>query len=106
FEAPTVAGLADRLGDEAASDTLDVLLPLRTTGDAAPLFCVHPAGGLSWVYSGLMRHIGADRPLYGLQARGIADTGAGLPADVDAMAADYVTQIRTVQPHGPYHLLG
>ena len=106
FEAPSVAGLADRLGEETTEDTLDVLLPLRTTGDAAPLFCVHPAGGLSWVYSGLMRHIGADRPLYGLQARGIADPGVALPADVDAMAADYVAQIRTVQPHGPYHLLG
>ncbi|MEW2493516.1 amino acid adenylation domain-containing protein [Streptomyces nodosus] len=106
FEAPTVAELADRLTGDTEGDTLDVLLPLRTTGDRAPLFCVHPAGGLSWVYSGLMKHIGADRPLYGLQARGLADPSAKLPGSIEEMAADYVAQIRSVQPNGPYHLLG
>ncbi|MFJ4554411.1 amino acid adenylation domain-containing protein, partial [Streptomyces sp. NPDC088817] len=106
FEAPTVAELAERLAGDTEGDTLDVLLPLRTTGDRAPLFCVHPAGGLSWVYSGLMKHIGADRPLYGLQARGLADPSATLPGSIEEMAADYVAQIRGVQPNGPYHLLG
>ncbi|MEU5365834.1 amino acid adenylation domain-containing protein [Streptomyces sp. NPDC005925] len=106
FEAPTVAELVGQLGGDEEGDTLDVLLPLRTTGDKAPLFCVHPAGGLSWVYSGLMQHIGADRPLYGLQARGLADPSAALPASIEEMAADYIAQIRSVQPSGPYHLLG
>ncbi|MFJ2722636.1 thioesterase domain-containing protein, partial [Streptomyces sp. NPDC087437] len=106
FEAPTVAELAGRLAGDTEGDTLDVLLPLRTTGDRAPLFCVHPAGGLSWVYSGLMKHIGADRPLYGIQARGLADPSATLPRSIEEMAADYVAQVRGVQPNGPYHLLG
>ncbi|MFJ2183120.1 amino acid adenylation domain-containing protein [Streptomyces anulatus] len=106
FEAPSVAELVGQLGNDTDGDTLDVLLPLRTTGEKAPLFCVHPAGGLSWVYSGLMQHIGADRPLYGLQARGLADPSATLPSSIEEMAADYVTQIRGVQPSGPYHLLG
>jgi amino acid adenylation domain-containing protein len=106
FEAPTVAELAGQLGGDTEGDTLDVLLPLRVTGDKAPLFCVHPAGGLSWVYSGLMQHIGADRPLYGLQTRGLADPSAKLPGSLEEMAADYVEQIRRVQPDGPYHLLG
>ncbi|MFE4534669.1 amino acid adenylation domain-containing protein [Streptomyces scopuliridis] len=106
FEAPTVAELAGQLAGGAEGDTLDVLLPLRTTGARAPLFCVHPAGGLSWVYSGLMKHIGSDRPLYGLQARGLADPSATLPASIEEMAEDYIAQIRGVQPHGPYHLLG
>ncbi|MFE7231397.1 amino acid adenylation domain-containing protein [Streptomyces sp. NPDC057596] len=106
FEAPSVAELAGRLAGDTEGDTLDVLLPLRTTGDRAPLFCVHPAGGLSWVYSGLMKHIGADRPLYGIQARGLADPSATLPCSIEEMAADYVAQVRGVQPNGPYHLLG
>ncbi|PSL97409.1 non-ribosomal peptide synthetase DhbF [Bacillus subtilis] len=105
FEAPTVAGLAERLEMGSSQSALDVLLPLRTSGDKPPLFCVHPAGGLSWCYAGLTTNIGTDYPIYGLQARGIGQR-EGLPKTLDDMAADYIKQIRTVQPKGPYHLLG
>ncbi|MGW2542685.1 amino acid adenylation domain-containing protein, partial [Kitasatospora sp. NPDC001574] len=113
FAAPTVAGLARRLdaagvpsaaaGAPDPSDALDVLLPLRAGGSRAPLFCVHPAAGISWVYSGLLRHLGPDRPVYGLQARGLR---GGSPAAVTEIAEDYVRELRSVQPEGPYHLLG
>ncbi|MEU6311430.1 amino acid adenylation domain-containing protein [Streptomyces sp. NPDC047014] len=109
FEAPTPAALARRLdpyADTAAQDSrgsLDVLLPLRPGGTADPLFCVHPAAGISWVYSGLLRHLGPDRPVHGLQARGLR---GGSPSSVTEIAEDYVRQIRAVQPEGPYHLLG
>lgn len=105
FEAPTVAGLAERLEMGSSQSALDVLLPLRTSGDKPPLFCVHPAGGLSWCYAGLMTNIGTDYPIYGLQARGIGQREE-LPKTLDDMATDYIKQIRTVQPKGPYHLLG
>ncbi|MFD0367439.1 amino acid adenylation domain-containing protein, partial [Streptomyces sp. NPDC127114] len=111
FEAPTVAALARRvsqaLSDTATTDArsaLDVLLPLRAGGTKAPLFCVHPAAGVSWVYSGLLRHLDPDRPVHGLQARGLS--GATAPSSVSEIAEDYVRQIRAVQPEGPYHLLG
>ena len=72
FAAPTVAGLAERLEMGNGQSALDVLLPLRASGDRLPLFCVHPAGGLSWCYAGLMKSLGKDYPIYGVQARGIA----------------------------------
>ncbi|MFD7615241.1 amino acid adenylation domain-containing protein, partial [Streptomyces sp. NPDC059828] len=111
FEAPTVAALTRHLArtDVAATDThsafsaLEVLLPLRAGGSKAPLFCVHPAAGISWVYSGLLRHLDPDRPVHGLQARGLR---GGSPSCVTEIAEDYVRQIRAVQPEGPYHLLG
>ncbi|MCX5207922.1 amino acid adenylation domain-containing protein [Kitasatospora sp. NBC_00240] len=103
FEAPTVAGLAARLTTGEAPDALDVLLPLRSGGSRPPLFCVHPAAGISWVYSGLLRHLDAEHPVYGLQARGLR--GAA-PASVAEIAEDYLGQLRSVQPVGPYHLLG
>ncbi|WP_307841422.1 alpha/beta fold hydrolase [Streptomyces endocoffeicus] len=111
FEDPTVAALASRLESGNGGKGLDggegfdVLLPLRPHGSRAPLFCVHPAGGISWPYSGLLRHIDADHPVYGLQARGLAGTETP-HATVEEIAADYLRQIRTVRPHGPYHLLG
>ncbi|PJN92113.1 thioesterase domain-containing protein, partial [Bacillus sp. mrc49] len=105
FEAPTVAGLAERLEMGTSQSALDVLLPLRKNGRELPLFCVHPAGGLSWCYAGLMTALGPDYPIYGLQARGIAQKEA-FPKTLIEMAADYIEQLRTIQPKGPYHLLG
>ncbi|UHH23681.1 alpha/beta fold hydrolase [Streptomyces malaysiensis subsp. malaysiensis] len=106
FEAPTPAELAGHLDDEDRGQPLDVLLPLRPHGTRPPVFCVHPAGGLSWCYSGLIKHLGQDYPVYGLQARGLDDHGERLPSTIAEMADDYVRQIRTVQPSGPYRLVG
>ncbi|MGW0534029.1 non-ribosomal peptide synthetase [Streptomyces sp. NPDC003032] len=111
FEAPTPAALASRMDTSSPVDTssraddgLAVLLPLRSEGSRPPLFCVHPAAGISWVYSGLLRHL-PDRPVYGLQAHGLSEPDAA-PDSITTMAADYLARIRTVQPNGPYHLLG
>ncbi|MCW7946882.1 hypothetical protein AAW14_34110, partial [Streptomyces hygroscopicus] len=105
FSAPTVAELAERLGIGDSLAALGVLLPLRTGGTRPPLFCMHPATGLSWAYAGLLPHLSKDQPVYGLQARGIARPEE-FPASIEEMAADYIEQIRAVQPSGPYHLLG
>jgi nonribosomal peptide synthetase DhbF len=105
FESPTVAGLAARLSDHADLDPLAVLLPLRPAGSRPPLFCMHPLGGLSWCYAGLLQHIPSAHPIYGLQARGL-DGAAPLPDTLAAMAADYIGHMRSIQPAGPYYLLG
>ena len=104
FQAPTVAQLFDQLDGDGGSGGYDVLLPLRTKGSQPPLFCAHPSIGLSWCYSGLLNHI-EDRPVYGLQVRGLGGP-APLPETLDDLVADYVEQLRAVQPTGPYHLLG
>src|SRR5699024_1565504 len=105
FESPTAAGLAERLEAGDNSSALDVLLPLRTSGERPPLFCVHPAGGLSWCYAGFMKELSKDYPIYGLQARGISDSDRH-PDSLEEMAADYIEQLQIVQAEGPYHLLG
>ncbi|WP_433893424.1 amino acid adenylation domain-containing protein [Streptomyces sp. CA-111067] len=106
FEAPTPAALAEHLLDDTErGGALDVLLPLKPSGTRTPVFCVHPAGGMSWCYSGLIRHLGQEYPVYGLQARGL-DRQEEIPESIAQMAADYVEQIRAVQPSGPYRLVG
>ncbi|MFF2026830.1 amino acid adenylation domain-containing protein [Streptomyces sp. NPDC058171] len=105
FAAPTVAELMKRMSLSSVSDALDVLLPIREEGTQPPFFFVHPAGGLSWCYMPLARYADADIPLYGLQARGL-DGKSPLARSLREMAADYIEQIRTVQPAGPYRLLG
>ncbi|WP_405901188.1 non-ribosomal peptide synthase/polyketide synthase [Streptomyces sp. NBC_00727] len=105
FEAPTVAGLTERLAMNNPHDALDVLLPLRSTGTETPLFCVHPGGGISWSYSGLLNHIGPQHPVYAIQARGLGRPEP-LPESYEEMAADYADHIQKIQPQGPYLLLG
>lgn len=46
-----------------------------------------------------------DQPIYGLQVRGLFENDQPA-ATLDEMAFDYISQIRRVQPHGPYKLLG
>ncbi|MEU6846453.1 amino acid adenylation domain-containing protein [Streptomyces sp. NPDC046716] len=107
FEAPTPAALAARIDDggPAATDALGVILPLRAEGTRAPLFAIHPAGGISWCYAGLTARLGQDQPVYGIQARGLT-SDAPLPPTLWDQAADYADEIRTIRPHGPYRLLG
>ncbi|MFE2296183.1 amino acid adenylation domain-containing protein [Streptomyces sp. NPDC059452] len=110
FQAPTPAALDAALDVSREEDPLDVLLPLRPArpGDRSPVHCVHPAGGLSWCYAGLIRHLPADVPIYGLQAQGVGGATADepLPATLEELAAHYASRIREVQPEGPYRLLG
>jgi nonribosomal peptide synthetase DhbF len=105
FEAPTVRRLAARLNVVNDQNPLDIVLPLRHHGASRPLFCMHPASGLSWGYSRFLPLLPADHPIYGLQARGIACPDA-LPSTVQEMASDYLHLIREIQPIGPYLLLG
>ncbi|MBV9163199.1 MAG: amino acid adenylation domain-containing protein, partial [Pseudonocardiales bacterium] len=105
FENPTPAGVAARLGVADPGGSFDVILPLRVQGHLSPLFCVHPAGGISWCYCGLIKHLDLDYPIYGVQARSLARPEPR-PTSIKQMAADYADQIRRVQLVGPYCLLG
>jgi thioesterase domain-containing protein len=80
-------------------------VPIQPEGARAPLFLVHPASGQVLPFFALAGHLGAGQPLYGLQARGLAEDETPF-ATVEAMAAYYVALIRRVQPHGPYQIGG
>ncbi|KAF9216449.1 hypothetical protein BGZ59_009649 [Podila verticillata] len=109
FSAPTLAGLALNLDGGLVRDTRDdeysVLIPLKPQGSRSPLFCIHPGLGLSWSYRGLVRYLHPEQPLYGLQVRG-ADGKSSFAGSIEEMTLDYIDHIRTIQPQGPYHLLG
>ncbi|WSV01752.1 alpha/beta fold hydrolase [Streptomyces sp. NBC_01023] len=66
---------------------------------------MHPGGGVSWCYSGLLNHVAPEHPVYAVQARSLA-RDEPRPRSYEEMAADYVEQIRKIQPEGPYLLLG
>ncbi|KAK3823597.1 MAG: Non-ribosomal peptide synthetase module [Benniella sp.] len=106
FMAPTIAELVPHLTTgNSQEDAFDVLFPIRPRGMRLPLFCVHDVFGVSWGFIGLSKHLHPDQPIYGLQARGFVD-GAQFATTIEDMALDYIEQIKRIQPHGPYCLLG
>jgi thioesterase domain-containing protein len=81
------------------------LVALQSRGSRPPLFCLHPAGGGVLCYMDLAYHLGADQPVYGLQAPGWGDEREVLDS-VEAMARCYVAAMRRLRPQGPYSLVG
>jgi len=102
FEASTVAEMARHIDISAPARCL---VPIQPNGDRPPLFCVHDIYGQVLNFRMLAQHLGPDQPVYGLQLAGLDGTETPL-ARYEDMAARYISEIRLVQPSGPYHIGG
>jgi len=105
FQAPTVDQLVNLLRDEGWKPSWLSLVPLQLKGSKPPLFCVHGIGGNILSFHDLICHLGTDQPFYGLQSQGL-DGKQTIPEKLEEIAAYYLEEIHTVQPHGPYYLMG
>ncbi len=113
FEHPTVSRLAAYLDSAHEQQTPALghgfgptftLMP--DTGQNRPaLFCIHPAGGLSWCYGLLARRLPTARPVYGIQSPWLGHDSTGIDT-LRELANRYADQIQVLQGDGPYHLLG
>ncbi|CAM2068661.1 SDR family NAD(P)-dependent oxidoreductase [Sulfidibacter corallicola] len=127
FEAPTIEGCADMIrdavgdqaaaeGDQAASTSAEsesrkrrythlVAMHQGKGGDRTPFFLVAGMFGNVLNLRHLAHLIGTDRKFFGLQARGLY--GGDQPHEnFEEMARDYLAEVRTVQPKGPYFIGG
>lgn len=105
FSDPTVAQMAEAIGQVEGDGADPVLVPINLAGKRPPVFFTHGVqGGLIW-----LKHVAPlldpDQPAYGLQAVGLQ---AEMEPDrsMEAMATRYVEAMRRVQPTGPYYLAG
>ncbi len=105
YEAPTVEQLARHLSGSIRHARGPHLVPLRVEVDGPPLFCVHNLAGHVWLYGALAYHLKDRYRVYGLQGEGLDGRPVGF-ARVEEMAERYLEEIRPIQPHGPYHLVG
>lgn len=105
FHAPTPRKLALWLAENRSLPPWTSLVPLKPTGCAPPVFFVHGLGGLVSGFLGLARRLPPDQPAYGLQAVGLDGQIAG-PDTIEGMAAHYVREMISLQPEGPYYLVG
>lgn len=105
FQSPTVEQLANVLREYQPSGSWSSLVEIQPHGSKRPLFCIHAAGANVLIYRPLSRHLGDDQPVYALQAQGLDGQKPPLRR-VEEMAAHYIREMRTIQPEGPYYLLG
>ena len=101
----TIRNLAATLATPDVYTAWSSLVPLRTEGSASPVFLLHAIGGNVIGYQDLASRLPGQFPVYALQAEGL-DGVTKMPETLGAMAANYVAQIRSVQPQGPYYLCG
>ena len=104
-QAPTIARLAEFIRTAAGTAASHSLVPLRASGTDLPLFLVSGEGLLAMFFRHLVRDLKSDRPVFGLQPPPL-DGKYHIARTVESMAADYVSQIRRIQPKGPYFLAG
>ena len=107
FKAPSVRGMATTIatGDWPLKDGWT--FPLKSTGDSAPLFCVSSPEVDTLGFALLAHHLPDQQPVYLLQAPPDSDRARRLsPYEIPELCARYIEAMKSVQPTGPYRLLG
>lgn len=100
---PTPKACAEAL-NIAANKPIQCLVALKPDGKSTPLFCLHAGGGHAMFYRDLAHNLPTDLPCYAIQPKGIDGLEEPL-SDIKQMAAHYISEIKTLQPTGPYNLL-
>jgi amino acid adenylation domain-containing protein len=105
FQAPTIARQAELLEQREQNTPWRALVPIQPAGSHPPLFAIPGLGGIVVAFNDLARLLGPDQPFYALQPRGL---DGKLPpfVSIEEMAEHYLTEVRALQPSGPYFLMG
>jgi acyl transferase domain-containing protein/thioesterase domain-containing protein len=102
FQAPTIEKLAKILRSEVKISDCYSLIPLQPQGSYPILFGIH------WLkYRDLSRKLGLNQPIYGLYY-GMGDTTGSIISlpKIEDLAKHYIEEIQSLQPEGPYFLMG
>ena len=101
-EHPTIHGLAEYLRQSQAAKW-PALATIQSGVRLPPLFVAHGIGGSLLSFIDLAAELGPEQPVYGLQLPAFIYEHQ---AELRTLAANYVKQVRAIQPSGPYHLAG
>jgi thioesterase domain-containing protein len=91
--------------DELAGDLFPVVIPIRTSGSRAPLFCVPPLVGIGMSYGRLRDVLPIDQPIYAFNSPHLSRMDSP-PLTFDALVAEYIAEMINVAPDGPYNIMG
>jgi thioesterase domain-containing protein len=105
FRAPTIEQLAALLHDDSINRPDPVVMQLSQGESEIPFFAVVEPGVESLGYAVLARTLGQRHSVYKLQASGTPNWDRPYERPrIQALAEEYVSAMRTVQPSGPFCL--
>jgi amino acid adenylation domain-containing protein len=105
FESATIQKLASWLRTQGWTPSWSSIVPVRTSGYKRPFFCVHGVGGNVIGFRALANYFDPERPFYALQPQGL-DGKQNCLNTVEEMAEHFISEVRRLQPKGPYYLGG
>ena len=105
FQAPTLERQAELIDQRGLDAPWRALVPIQPAGSRPPLFAIPGLGGIVVAFNDLATLLGPDQPFYALQPRGL---DGKLPPfeSIEETAEHYLTEVRALQPQGPYFLMG
>ncbi len=103
LEAPTIKQLADLIHDPVDSHAKHVVA-IQQSGSKLPIFGIHAQDVL--FYRDISAAIGDDQPFYAIQQLEQINGKQVQHQSLQHMATTYIQQIRQVQAHGPYTIIG
>ena len=103
-EAPRFDQLCRALRERRAPSSTP-LVTLKAGGALPPLFFIHGVGGNLVEILPAARRLTYAGEVIGIRARGVV-RGEKPHTSIEAMAADYLREIKERQPNGPYYLCG
>ncbi|MEL7367775.1 MAG: amino acid adenylation domain-containing protein, partial [Myxococcota bacterium] len=102
FQSQTLETQADLLRGGGAAEQWRMLYPAQPKGHRPPLFVL----GAVTRARALAPLLPPDQPLYGLHLFGLESELGNRELTVPQLATRYLEEVRTLQPEGPYRLVG
>lgn len=105
FQAPTVEQMAAKMAADGRGSEWRSLVAIQPRGSRPPLFLVPGETGNVLTCTNLVMGLGSEQPVYGLQSIGLGGARKA-PERIEEIAAHNISEMRSLQPEGPYHLAG
>ena len=105
FDYPTIAGLSQAVQQQNPHLSRSTVVCIQKGDEGPPFFCIPPAASSVNNFAQLVHALSSDIPFYGIQALGLEP--GEVPQDrIEDMAARYISDMKVVQPEGPYFIGG
>ena len=104
-QAPTIEALARHVQDAQSAPEISCLVEMQSGGSEPPLFVLPGAGGGFFSFRHLTPYLDAERSVYGLSLADLSPSGRSWNS-IETLASQALDTIISLQPDGPYFLVG